>query len=126
MVAKKYLGVGPSAHSYNGKSRQWNVSNNSLYLRAVNTKSSYSEKEELSEADQYHDYLITRLRTKWGVSKTEISSLFSDFIVSHFINQSNLIASKKVTRTDDSIIIKREFLFQSDQLVDLLWLDNVV
>ena len=125
-LQKKYLGVGPSAHSYNGKSRQWNVSNNSLYLRAVNTKSSYSEKEELSEADQYHDYLITRLRTKWGVSKTEISSLFSDFIVSHFINQSNLIASKKVTRTDDSIIIKREFLFQSDQLVDLLWLDNVV
>ncbi len=61
--SKKYLGVGPSAHSFDGVSRQWNVRNNSLYLKAIENGTSYFEKEELSEIDRYHEYLITSLRT---------------------------------------------------------------
>lgn len=60
-----YLGIGPSAHSFNGHSRQWNVSNNTKY---ISSGIALAEKEELSPADQYNEYLMVRLRTKWGIN----------------------------------------------------------
>ena len=75
-LRKNYLGLGPSAHSYNGNSRQWNVKNNALYIKALNEGSSYFETEELSKKDQYNEYLLTRLRTIWGCDIIEIHELF--------------------------------------------------
>jgi oxygen-independent coproporphyrinogen-3 oxidase len=60
-----YLGIGPSAHSFNGHSRQWNVSNNAKYLAEGHL---LAEKEELSPADQFNEYILVRLRTKWGIN----------------------------------------------------------
>jgi oxygen-independent coproporphyrinogen-3 oxidase len=59
-----YLGIGPSAHSFNGHSRQWNVANNAKYIASG---LALTEKEELSPADQLNEYLMVRLRTKWGI-----------------------------------------------------------
>ena len=63
---RPYLGVGPSAHSFNGISRQYNVSNNALYLRGIQLEKPVFELEELSVFDQVNDYILTSLRTIWG------------------------------------------------------------
>ncbi len=83
-LQKNYLGLGPSAHSYNGVSRQWNVKSNSAYVRALGSAMPYFEKEELSVNDRYNEYIMTRLRTIWGCKKEEIRVLFGDPVLSHF------------------------------------------
>lgn len=70
-----YLGVGPSAHSYNGLSRQYNVSNNARYLQALQNGSIPATVETLSPADQTNEYLLTGLRTKWGVELQKLQLL---------------------------------------------------
>lgn len=62
-----YVGIGPSAHSFNGTSRSWNVSNNSKYIKAIQSGEKFSEVERLSSVDQFNEYLLTGLRTKYGV-----------------------------------------------------------
>ncbi|HEX7585099.1 MAG TPA: radical SAM family heme chaperone HemW, partial [Prolixibacteraceae bacterium] len=74
--SKKYLGIGPSAHSYDLQSRRWNVSSISKYLNGLENNESYSETEILSDQDRYNDYIITGLRTIWGVSEEFIHSEF--------------------------------------------------
>jgi oxygen-independent coproporphyrinogen-3 oxidase len=68
-----YLGVGPSAHSFNGYSRQWNVANNTKYITQGHL---IAEKEALSPADQLNEYLMVRLRTKWGINLVEVRERF--------------------------------------------------
>jgi oxygen-independent coproporphyrinogen-3 oxidase len=80
-----YLGIGPSAHSFNGTSRQWNVRNNVLYVKTLNDGSSFFEKEELSPQDRYNEYVLTRLRTIWGCDLNEIKALFGEETAQHFI-----------------------------------------
>lgn len=64
---KNYLGLGPSAHSFNGKSRQWNISNNNIYIESVNKSILPFEKEELSETQKLNEYIMTSLRTMEGI-----------------------------------------------------------
>lgn len=70
-----YLGVGPSAHSYNGTSRRWNVANNRSYMKAIQNQEEYSETEELSKVDQFNERILIGLRTKYGVNLQELSRL---------------------------------------------------
>lgn len=74
---KAYLGVGPSAHSYNGVSRQYTVANNAQYISAIRRGEVPATLERLSVSDQVNDYLLTGLRTKWGCSLRELSVLLS-------------------------------------------------
>ena len=62
-----YLGVGPSAHSFNGSTRQWNIANNAAYIKAINSGEPSFELEYLSPKEQHNEYILTALRTKWGV-----------------------------------------------------------
>ena len=75
-LGKKYMGIGPSAHSYDGVSRSWNVSNNSIYLKSIQENKLPNETEILSETDRYNEYIMTGLRTIWGVSLDRIESEF--------------------------------------------------
>jgi oxygen-independent coproporphyrinogen-3 oxidase len=75
-LGKKYLGIGPSAHSYDGVSRSWNVSNNSLYLKSIQDNLLPSEAETLSIQDRYNEYIMTGLRTIWGVDLKRIEIEF--------------------------------------------------
>ncbi|MBA2613455.1 MAG: radical SAM family heme chaperone HemW [Bacteroidetes bacterium] len=84
-LQKEYLGVGPSAHSFNGKSRQWNVKNNNLYTKAIEQNTTYFEMEELSVKDRYNEYILTRLRTIWGCDAEEIKQLFGEEMHAHFL-----------------------------------------
>jgi len=74
---KPYIGVGPSAHSYDGKTRRWNVSNNTNYYKSVGKNDSWYEVEILSKNDQWNELFLTGLRTIWGVSKMQLVELDS-------------------------------------------------
>jgi len=75
-LGKKYIGIGPSAHSYNGVSRSWNISNNSIYLKSIQEDKLPNELEILSISDRYNEYIMTGLRTIWGVSLDKIENEF--------------------------------------------------
>lgn len=74
---KHYLGVGPSAHSYNGSSRQYNISNNHLYVRSLSEKKIPFEREVLTKEDLINEYLLTSLRTKWGCNLEKLTKDFN-------------------------------------------------
>lgn len=71
----EYLGIGPSAHSYNGFSRQFNISNNPKYIEAISQNRIPCQIEELTAEEKVNDYLMTGLRTKWGCEISEIEKL---------------------------------------------------
>ena len=83
-LGKNYIGIGPSAHSYDGISRSWNVSNNSIYLKSIQENKLPNEIEILSITDRYNEYVMTGLRTIWGVSleriETEFGSEYLDYL----------------------------------------------
>lgn len=72
---RPYLGIGPSAHSYNGHSRQYNIANNARYIAAIQQGKLPATVEELTTADQVNEYLLTGLRTQWGCSLAELNAL---------------------------------------------------
>jgi len=119
-----YLGIGPSAHSYDGNSRQWNISNNNLYIKKVKNREIYHEKESLSEVDKYNEYLINSLRTKWGIHLSKIKQRFSDQIVAHFNRQMPLLSSEIVSLSDEHLVVRNEKLFQSDEIVRQLMIEE--
>jgi oxygen-independent coproporphyrinogen-3 oxidase len=79
-----YLGLGPSAHSFNGNHRQWNVRNNPQYIRSLENGELNFEMELLSPRDLYNEYVMTRLRTSWGCDLKEIEVRFGTPILRHF------------------------------------------
>ncbi|NPA45470.1 MAG: radical SAM family heme chaperone HemW [Chlorobi bacterium] len=92
---KHYLGLGASAHSYNGKSRQFNIANIKEYIKRVEEGSGYFEKEELSITDKYNDYIITSLRTIWGLDLNFIKDSFGQKYYQHIINKSKLLLQQE-------------------------------
>ncbi len=114
---KKYLGLGPSAHSFNGSSRQWNVANNLKYIKALKAREKYFELESLNEVDQYHELLITRLRTKWGISIKELNQRFSENIVQHFNRQLAKLNKEWLVKDSEYLKLTPSSLFQSDEVV---------
>lgn len=73
-----YLGIGPSAHSYNGKERQWNVANNAQYITAMQNDTLPAEIEQLSPVDTFNEYIMTGLRTQWGINLQTISERWGE------------------------------------------------
>lgn len=81
----KYLGLGPSAHSFDGKSRQWNVSNLTEYNQANHNMTVPAEKEDLSTDQHYNEYILTSLRTMWGTDIHHIEKNFGKRFSEHFL-----------------------------------------
>jgi len=84
---KHYIGIGPSAHSFNGHSRQWNINNNSLYIQSINNNSITAETEMLTTNQQYNEYVMTSLRTIEGIENSRIKALFGDDKLQHTFNE---------------------------------------
>ena len=78
-LGANYLGIGPSAHSFNGKSRQWNVANNAKYIKVLSAQETAFEVETLSKEQQYNEYILTALRTKWGCDLAKIETWGTPF-----------------------------------------------
>lgn len=81
-----YLGVGPSAHSYDGKTRRWNVANNATYLKNISEGKTTYEEEVLSDRDRFNEMIMLGLRAKWGVDQERIKSEFGDEYYLHLVN----------------------------------------
>lgn len=106
---KNYIGIGPSAHSFIGKQRSWNIKNNSKYIQSIKTGELPSENEYLSLIDRYNEYIMTGLRTMWGVSLDHVETTFGKpfledllgaaehFIKEHllYIDNDNLLVTKR-------------------------------
>ena len=114
---KKYLGIGPSAHSYNGMSRQWNVSNNQVYIRSLNENIIPFEIEELSESNKFNEYVLTSLRTIWGINILLVESEFGQLRkgellkqIQKFINEGMIISS------GNNFILTKEGKFFADRI----------
>jgi oxygen-independent coproporphyrinogen-3 oxidase len=82
-LGQPYLGVGPSAHSFNGQSRQWNVANNAKYLKALSAGKIPFELEEITSSVRYDEYVMTRLRTIWGCSMDDLTAIGPEY-AAHF------------------------------------------
>jgi oxygen-independent coproporphyrinogen-3 oxidase len=103
-LGKKYLGIGPSAHSYDGISRSWNCANNSIYLKSLNENIVPSEREILSVNDQYNEYVMTGLRTIWGVSLDRIENEFGAKYLNYLLKQSQKFIDDDLLSIGDKVL----------------------
>ena len=103
-LGKKYIGIGPSAHSYDGISRSWNVSNNSLYIKSIQENKLPNEIEILTTADRYNEYIMTGLRTIWGVSLDRIETEFGIIYLEYLNKQAQKFLD------DDLVFIENNIL----------------
>ncbi|WP_318343887.1 radical SAM family heme chaperone HemW [Flagellimonas baculiformis] len=101
---KKYLGIGPSAHSYDGHSRTWNIRNNSIYIKQIQQGVLPSERETLTMTDHYNEYVMTGLRTIWGVSKEKIAKEFGRDYANYLEHQSEKFINQQLLFWEDGIL----------------------
>lgn len=101
---KTYLGIGPSAHSYDGLSRTWNIRNNSIYIKQIQQGILPSEKETLTVTDRYNEYVMTGIRTIWGVSKEKIAKEFGSDYANYLEQQSEKFTEQQLLFWEDAIL----------------------
>lgn len=112
-----YLGIGPSAHSYNGTSRQWNIANNSIYIERVKSGEPWYEVETLSEADKYNEYIMTRLRTIWGIDTSHVKKTFGAGQLKSLLEQSQpYISSGHILHKGESITLTETGKLLADKI----------
>lgn len=118
-----YLGIGPSAHSFNGSTRQWNTSVNSDYINALDKGTSFFEEEQLSEKERFNDYLLTGLRTQWGVDTEVIRMRFGNSFETHIKNElQRFSGTNYVMRNDKQVYLTEAGMFISDKIIsELFW-----
>lgn len=115
-----YLGLGPAAHSYNGKERQWNIAHLKKYINACRDGSDLFEKEVLTIEQQYNEYIMTGLRTQWGIKKSEIKERFAPFYL-HFEKSIHEIRKDWLILKDDTINISDLGRFYADGIAATLF-----
>ncbi|MBC7640895.1 MAG: radical SAM family heme chaperone HemW [Flavobacterium sp.] len=103
-LGKKYIGIGPSAHSYNGFSRSWNISNNSIYIKSINENKLPSETENLTTADKYNEYIMTGLRTIWGVSLQKIETDFGSEYLEYLLKNAQKYLNDDLLNIENNIL----------------------
>ena len=112
-----YLGIGPSAHSFNGKSRSWNVANNKQYIHGVQLGKQIFEDEHLSTKDKYNEYIFTSLRTIWGINSRHIKKRFGEEISYYFLKSlRKWIHKKYIVIENDAYILTRKGKLQADTI----------
>jgi oxygen-independent coproporphyrinogen-3 oxidase len=125
-LGKKYIGIGPSAHSYDGKNRGWNVSNNSLYIKSIQENKLPIEIETLTKTDRYNEYIMTGLRTIWGVSLERVEQEFGKTYLDYLNRQAAKFIEDHLLFVDDNILrITKKGKFLSDGIASDLFLLNL-
>ncbi|MBN8643099.1 MAG: radical SAM family heme chaperone HemW [Flavobacteriales bacterium] len=125
-LGKKYLGIGPSAHSYDGEKRGWNVSNNALYIKSIQENKLPIETEVLSKTDRYNEYIMTGLRTIWGISLDRIETEFGTTYLDYLNQQSQKYIEDHLLFVDENILrTTKKGKFLSDGIASDLFLLNL-
>lgn len=122
-TGKPYLGLGPSAHSYNGVEREWNVASLPIYIKGIAESKPNLEREELYLPTRYNDFIITRLRTRWGIRLDELASTFGEKWLSYCLRQAQPSLQRGLLTHDRGYLrLSRQGLFLSDGIMsELLW-----
>ena len=122
-LGKTYLGVGPSAHSFNGKKRSWNISNNSKYIKSIEASILPSESEILSIENKFNEYIMTGLRTMWGVSLQIIETEYGPKIKDQLLeNATKILKSDFLVIEDQHLKVTTTGKFLSDGIASELFL----
>ena len=122
-TGKKYLGCGPSAHSFNGTSRQWNVASLDKYIHAIQQGKLDYEIEELDIYTRYNDFVITAIRTHWGMSLSQLRSTYGEELYRYCLRMAKPhLAQGVLEMKEDTLKLTKEGIFISDGIMsDLLW-----
>jgi len=124
-LGRKYIGIGPSAHSYDGAIRSWNISNNRLYIKAIDENKNFYEFEKLTKIDKFNEYIMTGLRTLWGVSLNYIMKNFGEEYKRHLIIKSKKYLDQDYLKLNNGIITSSiEGKFLSDGIASELFILN--
>ena len=119
---KKYIGIGPSAHSFNGNSRQWNIKSNSKYVLKIKSQQKYYEIEKLSENEKYNEYVLTTLRTMWGVNQKYLNKNYNKKINLKFTALiKKWIESGDVIRENENFKLSKKGMLMADGIASDLF-----
>lgn len=118
-----YLGLGPSAHSFDGLSRQWNVANNNKYIKELGERSgNFFEKEVLTEKERFNEYILTTLRTIWGIDLNYLKKNFNTDFISGFNQQiKTYLDNKTVVLKDNCYVLTNEGKLLADRIASELF-----
>jgi oxygen-independent coproporphyrinogen-3 oxidase len=119
----KYLGLGPSAHSFNGYSRQWNVRDVKKYIKAVNSGSLLFEREELDKRTRFNEYIMTSLRTMWGIDLDYVERTFDKEGYDYIVNLAGKFIDYGLMKPDKkTLILTNQGKMISDNVISELML----
>ena len=124
-TGKKYLGCGPSAHSFNGTSRQWNVASLDHYIEGIISGKPDYEMEELDIYTRYNDFVITSIRTCWGMPLSYLRTEYGEDLYRYCLRMAKPYLSQGLLETKENILkLTKEGIFISDGIMsDLLWVE---
>jgi oxygen-independent coproporphyrinogen-3 oxidase len=117
-MGRKYIGVGPAAHSFDLHSRQWNVASLTDYIDGYLRRNPVVEKETLAEKERYNEYVITRLRTMWGIPLRELRETFGNELSDYFIRRAEPYLHRKLLlEANGAVRISQKGWFVSDAIL---------
>ncbi|WP_394973641.1 radical SAM family heme chaperone HemW [uncultured Croceitalea sp.] len=123
---KKYIGIGPSAHSFDGIRRGWNINNNPKYLKAIENSELPMEVEVLSKTDKYNEYIMTGLRTIWGVSLSKIDTEYGNKYKDYLLQQAAKYIEQHLLYLDnDTLLATKKGKFLADGIASDLFMLNL-
>ena len=115
-----YLGIGPSAHSFNGISRSWNIANNKQYIKAIEKGQEFSELEVLTKEDRFNECVLTGLRTSSGLSLERLQSI-TDVPSEFHTNCEDFMAKKWMQSREGVLTLTREGRLRADYIASALF-----
>lgn len=117
-----YIGIGPSAHSYNGKQRAWNIANNSKYIQSIQQNIFPHEIEVLNELERFNEMIMIGLRTIYGIDLNRLNSEFSPKLIQYFNQEiEKLLQENLIEKQANKIILKPEAKFFADGIASRLF-----
>ncbi|WP_299046853.1 radical SAM family heme chaperone HemW [uncultured Polaribacter sp.] len=126
-LGKTYLGIGPAAHSFNGTQRSWNVQNNPKYIKAIQQNKLPIQRETLTVVDRYNEYVMTGLRTIWGVSIEKIENDFGNNYAKYLDKQSKKFIQQDLLYIENQILkTTKKGKFLSDGIAADLFMLNLI
>jgi oxygen-independent coproporphyrinogen-3 oxidase len=113
-----YLGLGPSAHSFNGYSRQWNIRDLKGYIKFVNAGKPYFEREELNEKTRFNEYIMTSLRTMWGIDLEYVERMFEKEGYDYVVNLAGKFKKYGLMKQEkNSLVLTNQGKLISDNII---------
>lgn len=120
--SERYMGVGPSAHSYDGEIRSYNIASTKRYIEGWSSGRRQSEVEELTPRDKHNEYIMTRLRTKWGIDLHDFERHFGVDALTALISQAeSYLRCRQLEHTDGALRLSRSGVFVSDGIIASLF-----